>query len=94
MFAAAASAAQVSVQLAADEAALAGARQARAQLALGEPVAAAACAAARGAASEQGAAITRCIADGAVVTVTVELSRGPAQVQAQAVAGPALSGSG
>src|SRR5690606_33057876 len=54
MFAAAASAAQIAVQHAADEAALAGARQARAQVALGEPVTATACAAARGAAREQG----------------------------------------
>lgn len=94
MFAAAASAAQIAVQHAADEAALAGARAARAQVALGESVAATACAAARGAASEQGATVTRCVTAGAVVTVSVELSRGPTTANAQAVAGPASAAPG
>lgn len=94
MFAAAASAVQIAAQHAADEAALAGARAARAQVALGEPVTATACAAARGAASEQGAAVTRCVAMAATVTVDVALSRGPARVSAQAVAGPAHAASG
>ena len=94
MFAAAASAAQIAVQHAADEAALVGARAARAQVALGEPVSAIACAAARGAASEQGATVTRCVTAGAVVTVDVALSRGPARVSAQAVAGPASAAVG
>ena len=88
MFAAAVSAAEIAAQHAADEAALAGARVARAQVALGEPVSTAACAAARGAASEQSATVTRCVTAGAVVTVDVELSRGPARAHARAVAGP------
>lgn len=88
MFAAAASAAQIAAQHAADEAALAGARAARAQVAFGEPVTAIACRAARGAAREQGATVTRCVAVATVVTVDVELSRSLASPHARAVAGP------
>ena len=94
MFTAAASAAQLAAQHAADEAALAGAHAARARVALAEPVAATACVAARVAARENGASVTRCVAAGATVTVDVERSRGPVQTHARAVAGPAHAAPG
>lgn len=91
IFAAASSAVAIAAQHAADQAALAGARQARAQAALGHSDANATCTAAREAAREHQATVTRCVEAATVVTVNVQMSRGWAQEQARAVAGPAYA---
>ncbi len=88
------SAARVSAQHAADEAALVGAHAARGERALGRDPAARACSVAASAARDNGARTTRCVVVGSVVTVEVSLSRGRIDAQATSVAGPAHAASG